>query len=198
MTARARSRSVAAVLALACGVGGGVAVGAPAAKTGGKGKRAIASRSWTRGRAVPAARGLGGIRPPTVARKPPATTTGAVTVPVLAPTTTSGTTTGAPPTTTTTTPVPVLRSGAELKEYDVHLTRATLDAGSIEVTATNYGMDAHNLTLSRDGTVLARTPDIAPGDADTLTADVTPGTYELYCSLYGHEAAGMHATLVVK
>lgn len=211
---RARRRqAVAGLCALACGLGGGVLIGAPAADAGraefvAKQRAATPgswTRAWKRGTAVPARGGLGrpaaakpGTVPVTVPAKPTTTgpptgtTTPAPSRPTMTPT--------SPPATTTPAPTPVLRTGAELKEFDVHLTRTTLDAGAIEVTATNYGMDEHDLALSRGGVVLAKTALIQPRDAATISFDVSPGTYKLFCTLYdgAHDRAGMHAMLTVK
>ncbi len=208
-SAAVRARRLAAgLLALAGGVAGGVLAGAGAADAGRPHatphRRAVlVARGWHRTKAVPGA--LGGRR-----RVTPTTTAPPVTVPTT--TTDTTVTTGAtapppPPTTTTTTgttttppPAPLLRTGAQLTEYAVGLSRPTLDAGTIEVTATNFGMDPHNLALRRSGSssVLAQTPTILPQDADTLTATVTAGTYVLFCTLYDHDAQGMHATLTVR
>jgi uncharacterized cupredoxin-like copper-binding protein len=36
------------------------------------------------------------------------------------------------------------------------------------------------------------------GGKSTVTADLKPGTYEFYCPVDGHKAAGMKGTLTVK
>ncbi len=104
------------------------------------------------------------------------------------------------PPSTSTPPAPQRRAGAELNEFTVRLTRTTLDAGLIELTATNYGMDEHDLTVSRGGTIRARTGLIAPRDDKTLTFTATPGTYRVYCSILDgtHDDAGMNTTLTVR
>jgi len=57
----------------------------------------------------------------------------------------------------------------------------------------NMGTMPHNLAVK--GTSLA-TPMISPGSTTALKlTGLAPGTYEIYCLVPGHEAAGMKATL---
>jgi uncharacterized cupredoxin-like copper-binding protein len=41
-------------------------------------------------------------------------------------------------------------------------------------------------------------PVVSNGGISTVTAALKPGTYTFYCSVDGHEAAGMKGTLTVK
>jgi plastocyanin len=84
-------------------------------------------------------------------------------------------------------------------EWKYTLSHAEVDAGETIVELNNEGEDAHNLWLQREG---SSEPPIAVPEASAkkrTTARLTlePGTYHLYCSLFEHEAKGMHATLVV-
>lgn len=90
------------------------------------------------------------------------------------------------------------RSGVDLREFTVRVTRNTLDAGAIELVATNFGEDDHDMALSQDGVFIAKTPVIAPQTSATLNVELAAGTYKVYCSLLDHEAAGMRASLVVR
>ncbi len=66
------------------------------------------------------------------------------------------------------------------------------EAGCIEVTYTNNGSIAHTLLVrGKSGFKLA------VGNTDSGTVDLPAGTYELYCDVAGHEAAGMVAELSV-
>lgn len=63
------------------------------------------------------------------------------------------------------------------------------------ISAMNIGVSPHNITVK--GTSLA-TPMIKGGDTSVLAlTGLAAGTYELYCQVPGHEAAGMKATLEV-
>ena len=66
------------------------------------------------------------------------------------------------------------------------------DAGCIEVTYTNGGSVAHTLLVKgKSGFKLS------VGDTDTGAIELPAGTYELFCDVAGHEAAGMKADLEV-
>ncbi len=41
-------------------------------------------------------------------------------------------------------------------------------------------------------------PIVSGGGVSTVTATLAPGTYTFYCSVPGHEAAGMKGTITVK
>jgi plastocyanin len=76
----------------------------------------------------------------------------------------------------------------------------TLSAASSHVTIdfTNHSPLDHNVTIANaQGKVLGATPTFT-GGTKTLTLDLPPGTYTFYCSVPGHEMAGMKGTLTVK
>jgi hypothetical protein len=118
------------------------------------------------------------------------TTTTTATPPVTAP----------PPVATTPSP-PLLPSRVAVDEYEYSVVAGhqLVAAGRVELNVSNIGQDDHNLTISRDGAPIAQTPVLHPGDpATTISPQLAPGTYRLYCSLYDHDQLGMHATLVVQ
>ncbi len=56
----------------------------------------------------------------------------------------------------------------------------------------------HNVTIANaGGKVLGATPTFT-GGTKTLSLNLPPGTYTFYCSVPGHEAAGMKGTLTVR
>ena len=63
---------------------------------------------------------------------------------------------------------------------------------------TNDGPTPHNLTV-RDATdeIVMATDDLGAGDGETITADLEPGDYTIFCSLAGHESLGMRGALTV-
>ena len=74
-------------------------------------------------------------------------------------------------------------------------------AGSVSIELVNFGMDNHDLVIKCDeGRARSRCGSSscprAAGRERTLR--LTPGRYALWCSLPGHKAKGMHATLLVK
>ncbi len=85
------------------------------------------------------------------------------------------------------------------KEYSFTLSRAEVPAGKVIVEFVDGGEDPHNLHLEEptEGTEAGSFPTSAPGFHGDLTLNLHPGTYTLFCSLPGHEAKGMKATLTV-
>jgi hypothetical protein len=95
-------------------------------------------------------------------------------------------------------PVPS-RLFVSAKEWSLVLSRQALKPGSVRIQLYDAGEDAHDLRLRRVGgkgtlTVTQATP----GTVTELRAMLRPGRWKLWCSLPGHEARGMRATLVVK
>ena len=75
----------------------------------------------------------------------------------------------------------------------------TAPAGSDTFKLTNASLVAHNLTFEKAGTEdeVGATSTITSGST-SVTLTLSPGTYNYYCSVPGHEAAGMKGTLTVK
>jgi plastocyanin len=83
--------------------------------------------------------------------------------------------------------------------YHFILSRASVPAGSVEIEFVNHGEDEHNLNVKPgEGPLEGSLPNTAPKAHPTLTLDLNAGSYTLFCSLPGHEAKGMKATLTVE
>jgi plastocyanin len=82
-------------------------------------------------------------------------------------------------------------------EYKFDPADVTVDAaGKVTFTVTNDGQETHALGGEGDD-VEEETDSIAAGDSGTLTVDLEPGEYELYCPIDGHREQGMEGKLVV-
>lgn len=93
-------------------------------------------------------------------------------------------------------PASTLRVG--LIEYRFQLSAATLAPGDVTVVATDAGSSQHDAVFSQDGKVIGRSRVLNPGEQQRFTIRVAPGVpVHLECTLPGHDAAGMHATLQV-
>ena len=69
---------------------------------------------------------------------------------------------------------------------------------SVTFDATSDGPTPHNLTIrDADGEVVAATADLSAGESETISAELEPGEYTIFCSLAGHESLGMSGTLTV-
>ena len=78
--------------------------------------------------------------------------------------------------------------------YKVQSAYLTMQAGPLEFNVVNVGMDDHNLSIKGR----ADTEFVAAGGEGQLNVTLPAGTYRLYCSLPGHEQAGMWTTVVVR
>jgi len=106
--------------------------------------------------------------------------------------TTAQTTTQASTTTTAkpaATKVPVGES-----EFKITLASTKFKAGEITFEAKNDGKIPHDLAIKQTGD---KTKLISPGGTAELKVTLKPGTYELYCTVPGHEAAGMKLNITV-
>ena len=101
----------------------------------------------------------------------------------------------APPTTTP----PATRLGVVAREYSLTLSKMTVGSGDATIQLQNFGEDPHNLRVERVDASGTSTdfPLTQPHTQQSETVTLGPGTYKLYCTLPGHDAAGMHATLTV-
>ena len=114
-------------------------------------------------------------------------TTTAPTQTATSQTTSSATT----PQATTTTSAKPAATKVPVSETEFKITLAStaaLKAGQITFVAKNDGKIPHDLAIKQTGD---KTKLISPGGSAELKVTLKPGTYELYCTVPGHEAAGM-------
>jgi plastocyanin len=74
---------------------------------------------------------------------------------------------------------------------------ASAKAGSVTLTMKNMSSVPHDIAV-KGGGLNKVGPIVSGGGVSTVSATLTPGTYTFYCSVDGHEAAGMKGTLTVK
>ena len=85
----------------------------------------------------------------------------------------------------------------DLDDMHLYLSRGTVRAGEVTIEFNNRAaQDPHNLRLRRGGASFGFDV-VEKGEAAEKAFTLTTGTYTLFCSLAGHEAAGMKAQLVV-
>jgi uncharacterized cupredoxin-like copper-binding protein len=75
-------------------------------------------------------------------------------------------------------------------------TSATAKAGKVTLLSKNDSSVPHDISV-KDG-VNEQGPMVSGGKTSKVTVDLKPGKYEFYCSVPGHEQAGMKGTLTVK
>ena len=82
---------------------------------------------------------------------------------------------------------------------DFKITPATTTvSGNVEFDVHSDGPTPHNFTI-RDASnnVVLHSKDLRAGESDTVSGQLTPGTYTFFCAFPGHESLGMHGTLTV-
>ncbi|MGH7483084.1 MAG: hypothetical protein ACRELV_13090, partial [Longimicrobiales bacterium] len=90
---------------------------------------------------------------------------------------------------------------ATLTEWQITLSSESVAPGTVMFQVTNEGEYEHAFEVEGNGEEFETDP-IAPGSSATLTADLSPGTYEVYCPIVdeehgSHEELGMTTELVV-
>ncbi|WP_017597677.1 cupredoxin domain-containing protein [Nocardiopsis lucentensis] len=73
----------------------------------------------------------------------------------------------------------------------------TLPAGTIRIDFENVGQARHDLVVEELGDEQV-IPVIDAGASQSATVTLDPGTYTFYCSVGGHRAMGMEATVTVE
>lgn len=90
---------------------------------------------------------------------------------------------------------------ATLTEWAVQLSRDTVPAGEVTFRVANAGTMEHALEVEGQG-IEEETAHIQPGQSATLTVNLQPGTYEVYCPVVteagNHQELGMTTQLVVQ
>ena len=72
----------------------------------------------------------------------------------------------------------------------------TARAGKVTIVLTNSSPIPHDIAIKGAG-ANAKGPTVTGGGRSIVTATLKPGTYTFYCTLPGHEQAGMRGTLTV-
>jgi plastocyanin len=72
----------------------------------------------------------------------------------------------------------------------------TAKAGKVTIVMANPSVLPHNVAIKGSG-ANAKGPIVGKGKTSSVTATLKEGRYTFYCSVPGHEAAGMKGTLVV-
>jgi uncharacterized cupredoxin-like copper-binding protein len=86
------------------------------------------------------------------------------------------------------------------KEFSIALQGGNeLKAGPQTFAVANQGKVQHDLAIEGKGLPKEpKTPLIDPGKSADLKADLKPGKYKFYCTVPGHEQAGMKVDVTVK
>lgn len=90
--------------------------------------------------------------------------------------------------------------GARIFEYEIEVTRDTVEAGEITFHVVNAGTTEHWLIV-RNETEFFGTPHLMPGESAVLTVTLEPGDYHLVCTIrdeFDHISEGERRDFVVR
>jgi len=107
-------------------------------------------------------------------------------------TTTQGTTTQG----TTTQAAPATKVDVSETEFKITFAQMPTAAGSYDFVVKNDGKVPHDFVVNGNG-VNEKTKLLNPGESETLSVDLKPGTYDVFCSVPGHKQAGMDVKLTL-
>ncbi len=104
---------------------------------------------------------------------------------------------------------PAQQVSAELGDYTVEPSMTSVPAGNVTFNATNAGQVPHELMIERmpikmdapnqpnEDAAQGMIDDMGPGESGSMTLNLKPGTYMLFCNVPGHYAMGQHTTFKV-
>ncbi len=84
-----------------------------------------------------------------------------------------------------------------LTEFRIEMP-SSVPAGPVSFVVTNQGAVEHNFEVEGEGLEEEFDENLKPGETKTLTLDLAPGTYEVYCPVGNHEDQGMMTELAVE
>jgi len=84
---------------------------------------------------------------------------------------------------------------ADPQQLKFNTKKLSAKAGKVTITMTNQSALQHNVAIK--GGVDEKGDVVGQGQKSTVTVDLKPGKYTFYCSVDGHEAAGMNGELDV-
>lgn len=92
---------------------------------------------------------------------------------------------------------PAEASAVTVTSFDIYFEpkEVTIPADTdVTFTLPNDGVTMHDFSIDELGITIA----IAPGETQEVVINAPAGTYEYYCNVPGHKAAGMFGTLIVE
>lgn len=83
-----------------------------------------------------------------------------------------------------------------LTEFEIQMPME-IPAGPTTFEVTNSGTTEHNFEIEGQGIEQEFEQNLQPGESKTMTVDLQPGTYEVYCPVGNHAEQGMRLELTV-
>jgi uncharacterized cupredoxin-like copper-binding protein len=108
-------------------------------------------------------------------------------------------------------PAPAAAGKVDVKlgEMFVRPNAQVVRAGKVTFTVANTGKLTHEMIVERtpvtldpsgkanEGHSSGEVPELQPGKSGNVTLQLKPGTYQLFCNVPGHYAAGQHTNITV-
>ena len=88
-----------------------------------------------------------------------------------------------------------LALSADASQLKYNTNKLTAKAGKVTITMTNMSPLQHDIAIKGGATAKGKV--VGQGGKSVVTLDLKPGKYTFYCSVDGHEAAGMNGELDV-
>jgi hypothetical protein len=85
-----------------------------------------------------------------------------------------------------------------LTEYRISPDNIAARPGQYTIVVRNYGRRTHNLVVSLDGTSVARSGPLWPGEQTRIVVTLIPGTYLIASTVLDDQALGDYGQLVVR
>jgi len=82
-----------------------------------------------------------------------------------------------------------------MSEFKYEMQPVEVPAGTVTFQVENVGTVEHDFLIEG---LDKGTQQLRPGQSATLTVDLKPGSYNVFCNVAGHKEAGMQMQLVVK
>jgi uncharacterized cupredoxin-like copper-binding protein len=88
-------------------------------------------------------------------------------------------------------------SAVSMSEFEFEPAEVSVERGST-LTVNNEGSLDHDLKVRDGGEVIGGTDVFPGGESQELEVDFPPGSYEMFCSVPGHEDSGMTGSFTVE
>lgn len=70
--------------------------------------------------------------------------------------------------------------------------------GDLKITVRDIGTLAHNMRIFRDDRQVGHAAPVEPGETTSTTVKLTPGRYEMVCTIGDHDKLGVRGEIIVK